>query len=424
MMNLTPEEINEIENMAIVTESPLDRTIRDLKIAFERGEFDPHPNFQRNPGVWKYDQKTRLIESIILKVKIPRIYMAEIWNTQTTTQEKHFKDEIVDGQQRLTTIFDYINNVFALKGLNRATRLEGARFKDLPVLFQNRILDTTLNVIRITHESNIETKYYMFENLNRGSVGLNKQEFRESYYHSPLVKFVQNLASDVGHFKNFMVNSGFTPMIINRKKPEELVAKALAFHVLRVDVYKNKDQLIGLFYETFKAPVRFHLECPEFKQWHDIFSEACLTINRIFGTRPFCVQGTMGGNKINKKFNEAIYDAYMYAFMDIKDFKLARQNADEIYRATCSLYKNPDFVNSVTLGIFDGDSRRTLRSTADPNKVKLRMEMFKDLLKKSCKDIKPRLPDGDLEKLRQQSIATDEKTRQRNADEWEAKMDQ
>lgn len=411
-LNITDDEIKEIENMAVITESPLDRSVRDLKNAYERGEFDPHPDFQRNPGVWKIEQKTRLIESILLKVKLPRIYMSEVRNPVTTPKGQRFKDEIIDGQQRITTIFDFINNQFSLNGLNRAIKLEGARFKDLPEIFQNRILDTTLNVIRITRDSNPETKYFMFENLNRGSVSLNKQEFRESYYHSPLVMFVRNLAADVGHFKQFVESGGFTKPIVNRKKPEELIAKALAFHVLRVDAYKDKEQFINLFYETYKDPVKYHLDCPEFKQWHDSFSEACLTINRIFGTRPFCIQGQTE-NKFGKKFNEAIYDAYMYGFLDIKDFKMARQHSDDIYKATCTLYKNIDFLNAVTIGAFDDRSgRRFIKSTTDPVKIKRRLEMFKDLLKQACREIRPRLSDEERDRLHQREL-----------DELEAKRD-
>ena len=404
---LSEDDIAEIEKMVAVVEAPLDRTIRDLKGSYDQEEIDPHPDFQRNPGIWNDEQASRLIESLILKIPIPRVYTAEI----LPTEQKKYVDEVVDGQQRLTTVFNFIDGVFRLKGLTHAPKLNGLSFDILPAIYRERILKTPFNIIRISSTSYPETKLLMFENLNRGSVALNKQEVRAVTFHGPIINFVRELTDNTVTFNEFMKASGLKN---DREIPEELVAEALAFHVLRPDAYKTKEQFINLFYSTYK---NYPADCSEFQEWHDAFTEACLTIMRAFGTRPF-VHLNVDKSKRAKHFAESVFTAYMYGFMDIKDHQLARKHADDIYRATCNLYKNDDYVQSVT-----GSTPIRHGSTQDPVLVKRRLEMFKDSLRKECKIITPRLSEDEIATLHQKDDDKREEKHKRELEEAEASRD-
>jgi hypothetical protein len=413
--NENAERVNKMIMDKKVVTIEEDRRVSDLKAARDRKELETHPHFQRNPGIWRLDKKSLLIESILANIPIPQIYIAEAFVEETRTV-----DEVVDGQQRLTTIFDFMDGVFALKGLQiYEDVLEGRKFDGLPLPLQERISRCTLHLVKIMRTSDPDVKYAMFMRLNHGSVSLNKQEFRECYYYSPLVELIRELA-ETPYFKDFM-NEAIPEKTRIRRKPEELVAEALAFHVLPDDVYKQKSGFIDVFYSIYKAP-KYTLDCPEFKKWHDDFTETCLTIRKIFGRYPFRNLVDKDGCKIPKKFSEAIYRIYMTIFMEINNHKLARRHADDFLQVIKEkLYKNKEFLLTISATTNDGDLG--LRSTSDIYKIRKGLDIFRDFVKNSCKEIIPRLADEELELLKQQELDNQEKTKQRNLAEWEAKKD-
>ena len=93
---IKPQKIN----IAQVTFSVFE-TIRKV----ERGDILLGATFQRN-AKWKFDKKSRLIESIILDIPIQAIYLSE---------ENENKYEIIDGQQRIRTITEFVSNKFKLE---------------------------------------------------------------------------------------------------------------------------------------------------------------------------------------------------------------------------------------------------------------------------------------------------------------------
>jgi uncharacterized protein with ParB-like and HNH nuclease domain len=87
--------------------------------------------------VWKIDKQSRLIESCLMCIPLPFFYVA---------QDKEGKIVVVDGLQRLTTFYRFLNNEFALKLNNteNAHMLQGKRFEELPLVLQERIENTQL----------------------------------------------------------------------------------------------------------------------------------------------------------------------------------------------------------------------------------------------------------------------------------------
>ena len=101
------------------------------------------PDFQRGL-VWKTKQKSELIESILMGIPLPLIYVKE--------DEKGVY-LIVDGKQRLSTLFSFINNEFALDKLTILKDKNGSRFADLTPLEQNKIEDCSLTCLLYTSPS-------------------------------------------------------------------------------------------------------------------------------------------------------------------------------------------------------------------------------------------------------------------------------
>lgn len=144
-----------------------------------------NPEFQRN-YVWDEKKQSLLIESLMLKIPIPAFYFDE---------DKYGKKTVIDGMQRLTTIYRFINNEFSLKGLQYLTQYDKARFKDLDRKYQLRIEDTQLAVNILDPRCPQMVKFDVFRRINTGGISLNPQEVRNIMSNSNTRKLICDMAS-------------------------------------------------------------------------------------------------------------------------------------------------------------------------------------------------------------------------------------
>ena len=163
-------------------------TISDIVKFYERGRIKINPSYQRNYR-WTNEQKTKFIESLLLKYPVPPII-----TIKTENDNGLYNYEIIDGVQRLSTIFEFVdakskdgvsikNNVATLKkleGANEFVEINGKCWKK----FQTEQFDfifesSTLLFINLTTDKE-EVKYEMFERLNTLHTELSPQEIRNS----------------------------------------------------------------------------------------------------------------------------------------------------------------------------------------------------------------------------------------------------
>lgn len=151
-----------------------DWTISALREKKDRNQIDLQPKYQRE-YVWrlKPELPSRLIESILLDIPIPPIYLGKLTGG---------KLDVIDGQQRLTTLINFVGNEFALQRLVGLKSLNGSFFRDLTEEQQSKILDAPIHSVVIDAGTNLNLRYEIFERLNRGSMGLNEQELRTCVY--------------------------------------------------------------------------------------------------------------------------------------------------------------------------------------------------------------------------------------------------
>jgi len=146
-----------------------DFSLQGLKEMVDGQIIDLSPKYQRRER-WGIDRQSELIESFLLNVPVPPIYLAE---------EEYGIYSIIDGKQRITAVADFLNNVFALKGLSQFTEINGAKFRDLPQALQSALrIRPYLRVITLLKQSHPQLKYEVFMRLNRGGIQLNNQEIR------------------------------------------------------------------------------------------------------------------------------------------------------------------------------------------------------------------------------------------------------
>ena len=162
--------------------------IRDL--INNRAVINLRPEYQRRLR-WSNKQKSLLIESLLLNIPIPPIFLYE---------SDLARYEVMDGQQRLNAVHEYLENEFALTGLEKLTYLSGRRCKKLPPKLQRGLERSSLSAIVLLHEtrSDLSDPYLVrrlvFERLNTGGRPLNPQEIRNSIFRGPFNDMIVELA--------------------------------------------------------------------------------------------------------------------------------------------------------------------------------------------------------------------------------------
>lgn len=175
------DKINELKK-EVVTDA-YSMSIGEFINLYRDNELDIHPNFQR---LFRWDdfQKTRFIESILLNIPLPSIFVAQnadgVW-------------DVVDGVQRLSTIFQFVGVLkdsegeivepFALQKTKAIPELEGivwdkSKENGFPIDLQIDFKRTKISLNIVKRQSDITTKYELFQRLNTGGSVLSDQEVR------------------------------------------------------------------------------------------------------------------------------------------------------------------------------------------------------------------------------------------------------
>lgn len=126
------------------------------------------PEFQRNM-VWDTQRQSLLMESLMLKIPIPAFYFQE---------DQEGDKLVIDGLQRLSSIYSFMRDKFALKGLQYLKNYNGFLFSELPKKYRTRIEETQLAVNVLDSKCHELVKFDVFRRVNTGGLPLNSQEIR------------------------------------------------------------------------------------------------------------------------------------------------------------------------------------------------------------------------------------------------------
>lgn len=166
-------QISEIPKEArILRTQAYDKSVSDIVKMIGDEDIRLDPDYQRN-YIWDNKRASLLVESILLNVPIPVIYVEEDAQNQWN---------VVDGLQRLNTMRRFFANEFKLTGLDVLSELNREQYSTLNPKAQRILRNGILRIIVILQESHPEIKYDIFQRLNRGAVRLNEQELRNCLY--------------------------------------------------------------------------------------------------------------------------------------------------------------------------------------------------------------------------------------------------
>lgn len=277
-----------------------DRTIFELSRQHKRGRLKLNPEFQRY-YIWDDVTASRLIESVFLEVPIPIIYLAE---------ENGGTYSIIDGQQRLRSLFEFLDNDLTLKGLQVFKELNGKEYRGLSADLQNKLENYTIRVIEIRKESHPAVKFEIFERLNRGSFKLNNQELRNCIYRGRYNSLLKELAED----KDFMFLLGLKQPH-KRMFDRELVLRFLSFyHSTYLKYTPPMKRFFNLDMEKYKDLAPEHEN-----ELRTVFKKSVQMTKMVFGNNAFkrFMPGTekdLNGFWEKRKINQALFDIIMFGF--------------------------------------------------------------------------------------------------------------
>jgi hypothetical protein len=219
--------------------------LRDL---IEEGAvINVRPEYQRRSR-WTNKKKSQLIESLLLNVPIPSLFFYE---------SDLARYEVMDGQQRMNAIADFLAGSYALTGMEKLPFLNRKKYKDLTPRVKRSLDRASLTAVVLLQESQADEddpfviRRYVFEKLNTGGEKLNAQELRNSLYRSDFNKLIVEMAKQNNFCEIFGIpeytDLDKDPNYLNSKREKNQMYKTMADcqAILRVFALKDDENISG-----------------------------------------------------------------------------------------------------------------------------------------------------------------------------------
>lgn len=364
-------------NLTSLQEKAKERTVKTQSIEYDletlvkkidKSVIKLDPDYQRRHR-WDVETSSRLIESLILNIPIPTIYISQDVDVDLETEE--YRYSVIDGQQRLTAMYSFFKDKFPLTGLETLEELNECFYRDLPPFLIRRLEERTVKCLRIDSTIDAQVKLDIFERLNSGSVKLEPQELRNAVFSGKFNVLCKELGKNE-NFRTLLQVDLDNPDTNNRVKKMEDVELVLRFFTLIDENYlnykKTKEKgFTDFLSETMKKNSTITEE--KIAVLKNEFEVTMETILKDFGSTAFAKYRFEDGElKLQSRFNFAIYDALATSCHDlifnekIEDFSSKKE-------AFQSLFQNPEFYESAT------------GSYLDTGKLKYRIEQTKAALR-------------------------------------------
>jgi hypothetical protein len=230
-------------NSIIQPERP---TVSAIVSKMRSKEYFVDNSFQRRL-VWTERQKIRLIETILMNYPMPEIYL---WQQPADPATGNQMFSIVDGQQRLTTVTQFISNEFPLKANalneeNRETDYAGKFWKDLSDARKTDVWNYIINVRQIPSQVSEDQVRRVFMRLNETDKSLNPQELRNAEFNGEFITNAARLA-DLPIWESWKL---FAPSQVRRMADVEFCSSLLVF--VRSGISDESPRAVNQIYDLY-----------------------------------------------------------------------------------------------------------------------------------------------------------------------------
>lgn len=305
------DELQQIAKERTVKTQTIEYDLETLVKKIKRNVIRLNPEYQRKHR-WDDETSSKLIESLILNIPIPFIYISQDVDVDEEIDSETSRFSVIDGQQRLTAIYNFFENKYPLQGLEVLDKLNGSSHKDLPPFLIRRLEERSIRCLRIDSTLDPQVKYDIFERLNSGSVKLESQELRNATCRGPFKDLVKKLSKN----SNFITACKLTPdsSRVKKMEDEELVLRFFAINYL--DGYNDYK---GKFKSFLTIKMNSFNQLPQNKlfEMEELFN---VTFESIYASKiefPFTkYRPTAEGLDKMSDFNAAVFDSITHLFIE------------------------------------------------------------------------------------------------------------
>ena len=303
-------EIEIPQTVRHLTTQAYDKSVSDIVRMMSDKDIVLDPDYQRN-YVWDNKKASMLIESIILNVPIPVIYVSE---------EEDSSWSVIDGLQRLNSLKRFFDGKYKLSGLEILYELNKYDIKTLPQKARRMLQNGLLRIVMVTADSNPDIKYDIFMRLNTGSVHLNEQELRNCLYRGKLNSFIQSEAQNPLWLKMLGLSEPH-----KRMNNRELLLRFIALS----HYWKPEESIVEGYKGTMKSFLNgfmkdFQNDAENIKHWKQLCEDTIDKVYEIYGENAF---RRLNEDGTITPINRAIMDALMLSVVPYsKEQLIAKKN--------------------------------------------------------------------------------------------------
>lgn len=318
---------------------PSDPDIETIKNRISRREWNLQPEFQRGE-VWSLHKKQRLIDSILREWHVPPIHIID--NLESKVYE------VLDGQQRLASIRDFIDNQFSIDGKiepfdNRINNLDGLKFRDMDVDTRRNFLSYTVRVFTISNYKADEPAE-LFYRLNQPT-NLTSAEKRNAFF-GPVREQVKELKSI---FENQYIPStiGFSNA---RMAYEDILAKyAIAIEENRFNEVTAASYIAQRFRE--KNPIDSK-SFSKISESVEFFAKSCLYLTPDVKFNKASLFSWLVFTTVSEAYRnaESQYGGFLNDFESLRWF--VKRKEDERILELCSVFNLQSSLQTALIEIF------------------------------------------------------------------------
>jgi hypothetical protein len=319
-----------------------DLSFRELISRYDEDDL-VKPELQRH-YVWDKSEASRFIDSILLGLPVPSIFLAK------TTNEKLL---IVDGYQRLMTVRDYVKGIFSKDGkvfkLSRTDKVHqrwrGKAFAELKEEEQRRVKNTTIHAIIFMQRSPKKgdtSLYQVFERINSSGKTLLPQEIRNCIYQGPLNTRLLRLNEDPTWRRLFGKAE-----IDNRMRDVEYILRFLALSSEEIISKDNPPSRISL-----KKYLNQFMDNYNVESFVDVFEEkfigAVRSAYESLGETAFHNISQSNPDQLVDRFSPTLFDSILIAFYLAERDGIEIPDPPDVARRKFELLKNPGYQRLLT----------------------------------------------------------------------------
>jgi hypothetical protein len=329
-----------------------DLSLRTVTSMVESGAVDIKPQFQRRDR-WSVKKQAALIESFVLNIPVPPIYLAE---------DELGTYSVIDGKQRITAISSFLTGSLELRFLEKFPELEGKSFGQLPRLMQHSLDFRPLRAITLLKQSDQDLKYEVFHRLNTGGEVLNPQEIRNVVYRGPLNRLIYKLAEDRFLRQQLKITSDRASAYRNMTDAEYVLR-----YLTLEDSWQSFSGDLSRSMTKFMERNRVLSE-DKLKELSNKFIRAVAACRDIWGDAAF---KRPEGNSWRDQALAGMYDAQMIAVTELTDNDISTvvQERELAADAIRELFTDPKFDEAVRQG------------TNTPSRVQYRITRLNEMLR-------------------------------------------